>query len=187
MADNASVIWTGDTTFDLNLAGESTTQACLITTLYKTWHSTDGPIAASGSLRNASYGYLFGVSANQTPSRAWGGVLHCTGRDSSAYIEEVYILFGTTQQTRQRAVNIANQYASSQSVSYVNSYIQSQSWTYILGRQQAEPLPTPTGLYADNITSDSATTHWTGDANASNYKVQYKAAGDTVWTETFTD
>lgn len=49
------------------------------------------------------------------------------------------------------------------------------------------PLATPTGLYADNITSDSATTHWTGDANASNYKVQYKAAGDTVWTETYTD
>lgn len=51
----------------------------------------------------------------------------------------------------------------------------------------AQPLATPTGLYADNITSDSATTHWTGDANASNYKVQYKAAGDTVWTETYTD
>ena len=49
------------------------------------------------------------------------------------------------------------------------------------------PLSTPTGLYADNITSDSATTHWTGDENASNYKVQYKAAGDTVWTETYTD
>lgn len=51
----------------------------------------------------------------------------------------------------------------------------------------ATPLSTPTGLYADNITSDSATTHWTGDASASNYKVQYKAAGDTVWTETYTD
>ena len=51
----------------------------------------------------------------------------------------------------------------------------------------ATPLSTPTGLNADNITSDSATTHWTGDANASNYKVQYKAAGDTVWTETYTD
>ena len=51
----------------------------------------------------------------------------------------------------------------------------------------AQQLATPTGLYADNIKSDSATTHWTGDENASNYKVQYKAAGDTVWTETFTD
>lgn len=55
-------------------------------------------------------------------------------------------------------------------------------WTSLI-----EPLTTPTGLYADNITSDSATTHWTGDANASNFKVQYKAAGDTVWTETYTD
>ena len=58
---------------------------------------------------------------------------------------------------------------------------------YVYERPPAEPLSTPTGLYADQITSDSATTHWTGDANASNFKVQYKAAGDTVWTETFTD
>lgn len=51
----------------------------------------------------------------------------------------------------------------------------------------AQPLPTPTGLYADNITSDSARTNWQAVENASNYKVQYKAAGDTVWTETYTD
>ena len=49
------------------------------------------------------------------------------------------------------------------------------------------PLSTPTGLYADNITSDSARTNWQAVENASNYKVQYKAAGDTVWTETYTD
>lgn len=48
-------------------------------------------------------------------------------------------------------------------------------------------LPYPTGLYADNITSDSARTNWQAVENASNYKVQYKAAGDTVWTETYTD
>ena len=51
----------------------------------------------------------------------------------------------------------------------------------------ATPLATPTGLYADNITSDSARTNWQAVENASNYKVQYKAAGDTVWTETYTD
>ncbi len=49
------------------------------------------------------------------------------------------------------------------------------------------PLSTPTGLNADNITSDSARTNWQAVENASNYKVQYKAAGDTVWTETYTD
>ena len=53
--------------------------------------------------------------------------------------------------------------------------------------QSAQPLSTPTGLYADNITSDSARTNWQAVENASNYKVQYKAAGDTVWTETYTD
>ena len=51
----------------------------------------------------------------------------------------------------------------------------------------SQPLPTPTGLYADNITSDSARTNWQAVENASNYKVQYKAAGDTVWSETYTD
>ena len=58
---------------------------------------------------------------------------------------------------------------------------------YIWEPSQAEPLSTPTGLYADNITSDSARTNWQAVENASNYKVQYKAAGDTVWTETYTD
>ena len=51
----------------------------------------------------------------------------------------------------------------------------------------ATPLATPTGLNATNITSDSARTNWQAVENASNYKVQYKAAGDTVWTETYTD
>lgn len=51
----------------------------------------------------------------------------------------------------------------------------------------SQPLPTPTGLNADNITSNSARTNWNAVENASNYKVQYKAAGDTVWTETYTD
>lgn len=48
-------------------------------------------------------------------------------------------------------------------------------------------LPYPTGLYTDQITGNSARTNWQAVENASNYKVQYKAAGDTVWTETFTD
>ena len=50
-----------------------------------------------------------------------------------------------------------------------------------------QPLPTPTGLTASNITSNSALTSWNQVQDASNFKVQYKAAGDTVWTETFTD
>lgn len=48
-------------------------------------------------------------------------------------------------------------------------------------------LPYPTGLYVDQITDNSARTNWQAVENASNYKVQYKAAGDTVWTETYTD
>lgn len=53
--------------------------------------------------------------------------------------------------------------------------------------ERLSPLATPTGLNADQITSNSARTNWQAVENASNYKVQYKAAGDTVWMETYTD
>ncbi len=47
----------------------------------------------------------------------------------------------------------------------------------------AQPLSTPTGLYADNITSDSARVSWTAVENASGYKVEYRRQGDTTWNE----
>ena len=45
------------------------------------------------------------------------------------------------------------------------------------------PLSTPTGLYADNITSNSARVSWTAVENASGYKVEYRRQGDTTWNE----
>ena len=185
MADNASIIWTGDATFDLNIAAD-TSHSCLITTLYTTWFGNGGPIEASGSLNNASFNYSFGVFVNPVASE-WGGVLSCTGRDASAYIEDVYLLFDNDAVVRSRGYDIASAYNSSQDISSINSYIKRQSWTYVLGRSQTEQLSTPTGLYADQITSNSARTNWNAVENASNYKVQYKAAGETVWTETYTD
>ena len=47
----------------------------------------------------------------------------------------------------------------------------------------AEPLSTPTGLNADNITSNSATISWNAVENATDYKVQYRRQGDTTWNE----
>ena len=47
----------------------------------------------------------------------------------------------------------------------------------------ATPLSTPTGLYADNVTSDSARVSWTAVENASGYKVEYRKQGDTTWNE----
>lgn len=38
----------------------------------------------------------------------------------------------------------------------------------------ATPLATPTGLYADNITSDSARISWNAVENASGYKLEYR-------------
>jgi hypothetical protein len=54
------------------------------------------------------------------------------------------------------------------------------SWEEI---PQTTPLSTPTGLYADNITSDSAKVSWTAVENASGYKVEYRRQGDTTWNE----
>ena len=39
------------------------------------------------------------------------------------------------------------------------------------------PLSTPTGLYADNITSDSARIGWNAVENAVDYKVEYRQTG----------
>lgn len=50
-------------------------------------------------------------------------------------------------------------------------------------RPTAQPLPTPTGLNADNITSNSATISWNAVENASDYKVEYRRQGDTTWNE----
>ena len=44
-------------------------------------------------------------------------------------------------------------------------------------------LATPTNLSATNITSSGATVSWTGDENASDYKVEYRRQGDTTWNE----
>ena len=65
--------------------------------------------------------------------------------------------------------------------------VEGVSGTPYYWRLPTTPLATPTGLNATNVTSNSARTNWQAVENASNYKVQYKAAGDTVWTETFTD
>lgn len=51
----------------------------------------------------------------------------------------------------------------------------------------APPLSTPIGLNATNITSDSALLGWAQNANASNFKIEYKINGDTSWTQTTSD
>lgn len=54
---------------------------------------------------------------------------------------------------------------------------------YFWEPSQAEPLSTPTGLNADNITSNSATISWNAVENATDYKVEYRRQGDTTWNE----
>ena len=51
----------------------------------------------------------------------------------------------------------------------------------------ATPLSTPIGLNATNITSNSALVSWAQNANASNFKIEYKINGDTSWTQTTSD
>lgn len=62
-----------------------------------------------------------------------------------------------------------------------NAWLESQTWSYIFTRSQ--PLSTPTGLNADNITSNSATISWNAVENATDYKVEYRRQGDTTWNE----
>lgn len=45
---------------------------------------------------------------------------------------------------------------------------------YVWEPSQSTPLSTPTGLYADNITSDSARISWNAVENANGYKVEYR-------------
>lgn len=54
-------------------------------------------------------------------------------------------------------------------------------------RPTATPLSTPIGLNATNITSNSALVSWAQNANASNFKIEYKINGDTSWTQTTSD
>lgn len=54
---------------------------------------------------------------------------------------------------------------------------------YVWEPSQSTPLATPTGLYADNIKSDSARVSWSAVENASGYKVEYRKQGDTTWNE----
>jgi hypothetical protein len=42
----------------------------------------------------------------------------------------------------------------------------------------------PTGLYADFLTSSTAKLHWSADADAIKYKVQYRKSTVTTWTNT---
>lgn len=90
------------------------------------------------------------------------------------YGERVYIYL----------TDVQNGYDTPLAVRYADALSSGVTYPFLL---PAAPLATPTGLNADNITSNSARTNWQAVENASNYKVQYKAAGDTVWTETYTD
>ena len=187
MANEYSIEWTGDQSFKISFNDLFT--YCLITSLYgDNFNGVYGPLNfAKISGLNIEAQQLAGLVF--TSNNGGYGVFSCTGINTAApsYIEEVFILFGERAAINTRAQDIVKGYASTASTSGANNAIQSATWSAIVTRQQSTPLSTPTGLYADNIKSDSATTHWTGDANASNYKVQYKAAGDTVWTETYTD
>lgn len=90
--------------------------------------------------------------------------------------------FNSWRDLCKRAYTDGAQYLSEADVLY-----DSIATDYLLFKRPLPHLSTPTGLNADNIKSNSARTNWQAVENASNYKVQYKAAGDTVWTETFTD
>lgn len=72
----------------------------------------------------------------------------------------------------------AAEYASSEGgIAYAKDY-----FTNCLPRTQQ--LDTPTDLTATNITNNSADLGWSAIENASNYRVDYRIYGDTLWQQT---
>ena len=189
MADNASINWTGDTTF--TIVYELTSQSFFITTLFRNFDIANqrGSCLIAGhdeSTGKVSFQNIYGQCILRDSSSSWvEGNVELAGISGYCpiYIENVYILFGTGVETRKRGYEIVSAFNASQTVSAVNSYIESATWSHIFTRSQATPLSTPTGLYADNITSDSATIGWNAVENATDYKVEYRRQGDTTWNE----
>lgn len=62
-------------------------------------------------------------------------------------------------------------------------YIESSESTTTVRTLPYIKLSSPTGLTADQITSNSATISWNAVENASDYKVEYRVQGATNWTE----
>jgi len=62
-------------------------------------------------------------------------------------------------------------------IAYAKDY-----FTNCLSRTQQ--LDTPTDLTATNITNNSADLGWSAIENASNYRVDYRIYGDTLWQQT---
>lgn len=60
--------------------------------------------------------------------------------------------------------------------------VRAETSEFYLG-DASTPLSTPTGLNADQITSNSATISWNAVENATDYKVEYRRQGDTTWNE----
>ena len=91
--------------------------------------------------------------------------------------EAIFNLIGdAVYNVRVRAIDTTGNYAAS---NYAAAVVANTSDSF--------KLFSPIELRTTGITENSARTNWNPVENASNYKVQYKAAGDTVWTETYTD
>lgn len=190
----ASILWRGADKFEI-IARKSyddyNQSNGLLATLVDSNASVGGNIPleyVSGSISSMIMNTYSGMYTFKGRAGSWSFSAQFRGRATRAALPilKVFWRFGTEEDNKKIAEDSVVAWAEG-GASAMNAFLESQGWSYVFERQLPLPLSTPTGLYADNITSDSATTHWTGDANASNYKVQYKAAGDTVWTETYTD
>ena len=89
---------------------------------------------------------------------------------------------------RQAAASLQDNYHNylRNSVSTADSYARDY-FSHYYEALHATPLSTPIGLNATNITSNSALLGWAQNANASNFKIEYKINGDTTWTQTTSD
>lgn len=189
MAYKASIEWTGDQTFKITYNFTSVGYAIALVPVLEssrfqlstTRYLENNTLSGTIKYENATYSPVISPKSGSSGV----GKISYVARDTTSAVfppqtKKVYVQF------------FSNSYAADDlkwaflgewgnGGAAANAWLESQTWSYIFTRSQ--PLSTPTGLNADNITSNSATISWNAVENASDYKVEYRRQGDTTWNE----
>lgn len=185
MSFTASIEWTGDKSCILTLVNPDANQETnnfVIATLLKGAYNSNGIVESAQKVDNGDQlnlstliqGTLLYTTTSLSASI--NSLLTLTFNNSvEDFVSKIFVCNISDSQARELSYRIGQGWAQGfGDATAANDYIEAQTWDYIFERSQATPLSTPTGLYADNITSDSARVSWNAVENASGYKVEYR-------------
>ena len=186
MATSATINWTGDKTFEVTILHDgSAGEGFLIATPLTEEYNSPALLLAidnrGGQLAQMSsvVFYVCGITNDGTIDCTCS----CTGGVSTAsFIDVVFLKFGYARDLRDITYAIAQKWRAI-GADAANDTIKSQTWDYTFTRSAAQPLATPTGLNASNITSTGSRIGWNAVANATGYKVEYKPHNSSTWIE----